>query len=259
MARWQYPALVEPVTSGPETVTVDRWQGTCPQPVRRRAGAPESCLVEPLLVTVAATVALDWLGEQPDQALGRRRIAPESVLVEPIVVAAPATVYLDWAGIQPSQVVRLRRAGGECFTEPFPEVPTVDRWQTRSVDVVRRRRDDPSSVLVEPFPIAPSLDQWMGSAGWQPGRARRAQESAAFGPLFVPAVVYDPADMEWLARWPASLVLRKPFAAPSVFFTDQDLTAILNPPPTKPTGSGRAVQPVGSGRSVLVRGSGRER
>ena len=180
MARWQYQAMVEPVSTSKETVLVDKWAPNTQVPQRgwaRRAVYSLAALttfsnfsIDAKQLTLKEAVTLDrWQGSVSQPRFDRKRnqrLYPSSFLVK---------------------------------ATPFPEAVTLDRWQQPQsqprLDLKRKQYlypaqfRDPKSLpnAVETI----TLDKWKPELG-TPRRAPRATPiSTIVSPLTVPTPVID--------------------------------------------------------------------
>jgi len=155
MRRWQYQSLAEPVSttiSGPEVITVDKWQSPASVPVRRSRFVSAIFAVSLAFVALVPTVeaiTLDKWNQPISQpvTIERRVVNPGHTVVDPLPVPALEVVTLDkwW---QNSEVPVRRSTVYRGFPSstldplpiPTPEAITLDKWfQPLGVPVQPRR------------------------------------------------------------------------------------------------------------------------
>lgn len=169
---FQYPGHVEPVRSGPETVTVDRWQPTYALPVRRPVVRQAGLWVGVAEPSLFVTPTGGW------------------DIADPAPTRRPAARLAGWfaTGFDPT----VTTPGGE------GETVTLDKWHAPSVVPGRPRSRLPgqwSGVLEPSLFVAPPV-------GWDvpaavPVRSGRRLPGGLFGPVYVEtpaATVY----LDWL-------------------------------------------------------------
>lgn len=163
--RILYPVTVEPVSTQPEAVSVDRWHYELPQPDRtpRRAAPGGGLLTEPLVPVVPdGFQGTTW---QPDRsAVPVRGNGGPAAQVEPLVVVSPDA----WRGTtwQPDRTPGRGGARPETFApvyvETAPAAPPVDGWAFAPPQPDRSAvpvRGNGGTFLVEPLPVV-YADAW---------------------------------------------------------------------------------------------------
>lgn len=182
---FQYDAVTEPVSTSPETVTADRWQGSAPALLPRRK-ALTAALVATALVTL------------------------------PLFVPSAAAAPDKWdpvAGAPIRQRPRVPGVGGA--VDPLfvaPVVPVVDRWDpVLGVPVRQPRRVPGVGGAVDPVFVAPAAPAQV--LGWEGSQAVPARRPAARqqGGTTLPPAVDAPAETVTVDKWfaPASVPVRQ--------------------------------------------------
>lgn len=192
MARIQYPALVEPISTQPESTTLDRWYQPLSLPaaqfVRRLPVANYQAHTEPVapVQPPPPVPAFDWF--HPLSTPRIIRSLPAAVAASPLAWSTftPATVVVvtvaSWAQplSQPmpiaSRIALLPPPTGPPNTAP--ETTTLDRWYAPLSLPVQPRRAQQQQSHTEPVSLSPettTLDRWHQPLSL-PVPPRRAQQ-----------------------------------------------------------------------------------
>jgi hypothetical protein len=168
---WQYQQKAEPVfVPAGETVTLDKWFGGFPGPVKRSIGiASFAFIFAPVMSLPSAVPPCDW--QQPTNQLPARvppRIQGGS-FAPTFTPATVSTLLLDWAQptnqpvVQPARNRQKPYLMGSLAGGP-PEVVTVDKWvqpTNRPIRWVVPTRHIQNVISPLPIPSAvQSLDKW---------------------------------------------------------------------------------------------------
>lgn len=177
MPLFQYQVKAEPVFSGPETTTPDKWLGT--QPVRFARPDFRAALATTALAFVALVPGINLEWSQPAQIPVRAAVRTITESSSFVFTPTGEVVTIDkWnsPAVIPTRLVP-RVLGTGAFTPfQFGETITVDKWfQPTAVPVQRgvvRLADSGSFVFVVTTPEVVTVDKWLGS---EPTRFPRAR------------------------------------------------------------------------------------
>jgi predicted small lipoprotein YifL len=210
-----YDSTVTPiVVAAPETITLDKWEGSAPDRVPVALRVPQGGTVAPLYVPDVTVVAppLSWQALAADRPTRRPNPVFDST-VAPVSVQAPAeTVTLDkWAGNAPEPLRRAwRPLGGAVAPLYVPDVTVV----APPLSWLGTGSGRPAVLGVRPYDstVAPvttaapaetiTLDKWQSPAVVV-ARAVRRQPGGSVAPLYVADVTVVPPLLSWSPIAPA--------------------------------------------------------
>lgn len=207
MPLFQYQVKAEPVFSGPETTTPDKWLGT--QPVRFARPDFRAALATTALAFVALVPGINLEWSQPAQMPVRsavRTIAEGSSFVFTPTGEVVTVDKWNSPAVIPTRLVP-RVLGTGAFTPfQFGETITVDKWfQPTAVPVQRgvvRLADSGAFVFVVTTPEVVTVDKWYQ----QPANPSRVPARVLGTGAFVQLVAENITVDKWLGTEPARFI-----------------------------------------------------